>query len=71
MPQRDYVDSSNLVWIEYDQGAFVLRIGFHDDAEYEYLDGPRVTYEDLMIAPSKGKFLHQYIAGHFQYRRLR
>jgi len=71
MSQREYVDSSDLAWVEYDQDTLILRIDFHNDEEYEYVDVPRDTHENLMIALSKGRFLHQYIAGHFQYRRIR
>jgi len=71
MGERQYVTSSDLVWVEYDAPSRVLRIGFHNDAEYEYYDVSQDIYGSLMKAPSQGKYLHQYIEGRFQYRRIR
>jgi len=72
MSEREYVESSDLAWVEYDEPTQVLRIGFHnDDAEYEYSGVARDIYEGLMKAPSHGVYFHQHIEGCFQYRRVR
>jgi len=71
MSGREYVRSSDLAWVEYDEHTRILRIGFRSDAEYEYLDVPENICNGLMIAPSKGAYLHQYIKERFQCRRVR
>jgi len=72
MSAREYVQSSDLAWVEYDDLARVLTIGFHqDNAEYEYSGVPRDVYDGLMNAPSHGKYFHQHIKSNFQYRRIR
>lgn len=72
MPAREYVQSSDLAWVEYDEPTHVLRIGFHNgNAEYAYSGVPRDVYEGLMKAPSHGTYFHQQIEGRFQYARIR
>ena len=72
MSTREYVQSSDLAWVEYDDLKQVLRIGFHqDDAEYEYSGVPRDIYDGLVNAPSHGKYFHENIKGSFRYKRIR
>jgi hypothetical protein len=71
MSAREYVVSSDLVWVEYDAPTCTLRIGFHGDSEYEYFDVPKNIYEGLMKASSYGTYFHQHIKGCFQYRKTR
>ena len=72
MSEREYVQSSDLAWVEYDEPTHILRIGFHsDDAEYEYSGVSKDIYEGLMKAVSHGAYFHQYIKRRFAYRRIR
>ena len=72
MFEREYVQSSDLAWVEYDEPTRGLRIGFHNnDAAYEYSGVSKDIYEGLMKAPSKGSYFYQYIKGRFQHTRIR
>ena len=72
MSTREYVESGDLAWVEYDEPMHILLIGFrNNDAEYEYAGVPRDVYESLMKAPSHGTYFHQHIKSRFQYRRIR
>jgi hypothetical protein len=69
---REYVESRDLAWVEYDEPTLVLLVGFrYNDAEYEYSGVPRDVYDGLMKAPSHGTYFHQHIKSHFQYRKVR
>lgn len=72
MSEREYVQSSDLAWVEYDESTHILRIGFHsNDAEYEYSGVSKDIYEGLMKAASHGTYFHQHIKECFAYRKTR
>ena len=64
------VSSSNLASIGYDSQSLTLEIEFKDGSVYQYFDVPDNMYEDLMQAPSKGKFFHAYIKNFCRDTRL-
>ena len=68
--QRDYVASSNVVSIGYDDGSQTLEVEFKDGAIYQYYNVPRSMYDELMAAPSKGQFLAYQIKNAFPYSRV-
>lgn len=56
------VDSSNLQAIGYDGLGQKLRAQFKSGAVYEYSQVTAETWDNLMHAPSKGKFFADQIA---------
>lgn len=70
MPEMLYVDSSNIEAVGYDEGAQELHVRFLTGATYAYYGVPRLLFDGLMAAPSKGSFLNREIKGVFQFARL-
>ena len=64
------VDSEMLVAAGYDQKAHSLLAVFRTGETYRYKNVPSFVYERLMSADSKGKFMHKYILGRFDYERV-
>lgn len=64
-------ESSNVERFRYDSQCltveFKRRAGV---ATYMYFDVPLDIYTGLLEAESKGKYLHKYVIGYYQYRRL-
>ena len=52
-------NSSNIRAIGYDPATQVLRVAFHDGAEYDYQGIGALAYANLMASPSKGAYLAQ------------
>lgn len=68
--QWQFVQSSNITAIAYDEPSQKLFIQFNNGSTYEYYQVPSETYEDLMRAESQGKFFNQYIKKRFDYNRI-
>lgn len=68
--QRDYVSSSSIVSVGYDPATETLEIEFISGAVYQYYNVNQGIYEELMGAPSKGKFLVYQIKNFFPYSRV-
>ena len=64
------VQSSNLASVGYDVTTITLEVEFKDGSVYQYYDVPEMTYQMLMSAASKGKFLNYQIKGAFRYSRM-
>ncbi|MFQ9516420.1 MAG: KTSC domain-containing protein [Eubacterium sp.] len=62
------VSSSNLSAVGYDGST--LRISFHSGGVYDYYNVPASVYENLMNAPSKGKYHAYNIKGVYRYSRV-
>ncbi|WPZ01178.1 KTSC domain-containing protein [Idiomarina sp. OXR-189] len=67
---RDYVSSSNVVSIGYDDTTETLEVEFLSGAVYQYYNVPRALYDELMRQGSKGRFLHTYIKNAYPYSRV-
>ena len=67
---RVSVSSSNLASVGYDESSQTLEIEFLDGSVYQYYNVPIPIHEQLMQAPSKGGFLHQYIKNAYPYSRV-
>lgn len=65
------VISSNLNKVAYDSNNSVLYVWFKSGWIYMYRGVSLKIYNDLLNAPSKGKFLDSYIKGVYPYHRLR
>lgn len=54
--------SSNIHSFSYDEETKILKITFiKGGREYEYFGVPRMVYEGMILAPSRGKYFHQFI----------
>lgn len=63
------LESSLLKEVIYDPFLSVLSIHFKNGGVYDYLEVPEETYEELLKAPSSGKFFHLNIKPKFQFMR--
>ena len=63
------VNSSTISEIDREviKGELFLKITFTSGAEYLYQGVPANVYEAFLMAPSKGKFFHENIAGRYNY----
>ncbi|MHC8508992.1 MAG: KTSC domain-containing protein [Rhodospirillales bacterium] len=62
--------SSNLRSVGYDSQSQILEIEFNQSRIYQYYGVPEHLYEQLIQAPSKGRFFHVYIRHAFPYDRV-
>ena len=67
--EREFVSSSNIVSIGYDESTETLEIEFKNGI-YQYYNVPSVIYQQMMEASSKGQFLHQNIKNNYPYSRV-
>lgn len=67
---RQYVNSSNLRSIGYDQASQTLEIEFHSGRVYQYYGVPLSVYTGLMNASSHGTFFHRFIKGRYSDARI-
>lgn len=65
MSQKTAVKSSNLKSVGYDSGSKTLEIEFLSGGIYQYSGVPSNIYEELMNAPSHGKYFHRNIRGKY------
>ena len=63
------VQSTTLAAIAYDHSTNLLQLEFRTHSVYQYFGVPPATYEQLMLAPSKGQYFNQHIRGRFPYAR--
>jgi hypothetical protein len=67
--QRQFVSSSNLRAVGYDEWSNTLEIEFRSGRVYVYFAVPYERYTGLMNAGSKGRYFHYNIKKVFNYRR--
>ena len=68
--ERNSVSSSNIASIGYDESSETLEVEFLSGAIYQYYGVPLNLYEEIMLASSKGRFLHVYIKNAYPYSRI-
>ena len=70
MPEMNFVDSSNIESIGYDEDAQELHVQFLSTGLYVYSGVPREVFDGFMNASSKGSFLNREIKAvyHFEKR---
>ena len=54
----------------YDQNARTLRVTYVSGLVYIYKDVPAEVYDNMRKAFSKGRFLNQFIKGHYAFERV-
>ena len=62
------VSSSDISSVGYENG--ILYIQFHSGGMYSYSGVPASVYQNLMSAPSKGRYFHANIKGIYAYQRI-
>ncbi len=62
---RARIFSSMMASAGYDPTSRVLKIEFASGAVYQYVDVPLDVYQELLDAPSQGRFFHSRIRGAF------
>ena len=67
---RAYLASSMMASVGYDPSTRILEIEFTTGAVYHYLDVPLELYNDLLEAPSHGRFFHSRIRRTFTHHRI-
>ena len=70
MSARVKFDSTTLASASYDYLQSRLQLDFGDGACYTYSAVAPALFNDLISAPSKGKFFNQHIRGRFPYARM-
>jgi hypothetical protein len=59
-----------LIEAGYDRKSRILQVTFRTGETYRYKGVPSSEYDGLMNAESKGKYMHRYIIGHYDYERV-
>lgn len=67
---RNYVASSNIASIGYDETTETLEVEFLNGAIYQYYNVPINMHKQLMQEGSKGQFLNTYIKNAYPYSRV-
>ena len=65
-----YVDSTNVEAIGYDETRQELHVRFLESGSYVYFDVPEAVFTEFLQAPSKGLYLNTHIKGMYQFDRL-
>ena len=68
---RVSVTSSNLNSVGYDSQKEILKIEFHSGGIYQYFDVTSKIYDELMTAPSHGKYFARVIKPRFKWTQIR
>jgi hypothetical protein len=67
MVDMQWVDSSNLEQVGYDEAKMELYVGFKGGETYVYQDVPQSIFDQLMTAPSKGSFLNREVKNTYSF----
>lgn len=64
------VASSNVASVGYDEDYSLLFVRFLNGSLYQYKNVPFVVYNELLNAPSAGRFLNSHIKGIYPFDKL-
>lgn len=64
------VTSSNITAVGYDPQTETLEVEFLSGFRYQYYGVTQGLFDEMMRAPSKGRFLNQYIKDQYPYSRV-
>lgn len=67
---KEYVDSSSLQSVGYNEEYQTLEVEFRNGAVYQYYNCPKLMYDELMNSPSKGQFFNSQIRDRFPFSRV-
>lgn len=69
--EQDDVTSTHLSKVRYDNRSKMLTVWFSDSSIYEYANVPRNIYDNLLAAPSKGKYFNKNIRLSYKYSKVK
>ena len=69
MPEMNYVESSNIEAIGYDDDGQELHVHFLSGGQYVYHNVPREIFDAFLQAPSKGSFLNREIKNVYMFAK--
>lgn len=67
--KKQFVSSSNIEALSYDEASQILRIWFTSGSVYDYGNVPKVEFEALLYAPSIGSYFNRNIKNSYPYTR--
>ena len=67
---KEYVSSSNVEAVGYDEDTQTLRVWFLNGSVYDYKGVSLMEYDGLKNAPSIGSYLHKNIKGQYSYEKV-
>ena len=67
--RRRPIDSSAIASVGYDAAKEELEVEVRSGNVYRYFDVPQEVYQDLLQAPSKGRFFGSFIRGQYESAR--
>jgi hypothetical protein len=68
MMEMKPLNSSNLKAVGFDDGTLIIE--FTNNTKYSYKNVPRHVYDELLAAPSHGKFFHAHIRNVYEVTKL-
>lgn len=69
MPRID-LNSTGLEAATYQDQLALLELEFRSGAIYQYFGVPAQTYQELLLAESKGAYFHYHIRNRFPYAKI-
>ena len=69
MPDMQYVNSSNIEQVGYDEQGMELHVTFKDGAHYVYYEVPAEVFDQLLNAVSPGSFLNRELKNVYNYAK--
>jgi hypothetical protein len=67
---RIYLNSTGLQAATYQDQSALLELEFRSGAIYQYFGVPAQTYQELLLAESKGAYFHRHIRDRFPYAKI-
>lgn len=68
--EKTQVSSSNIAAVGYEADSQTLEVEFNNGSTYQYLEVPANVAQELIDAPSVGKYLNTNIKGLYTYQRV-
>ena len=63
-------NSSHVQKVEYNDDCKSLRVEYQNGRVYNFSNVPADVYEELVLAPSVGKFLNEFVYENYDYTRV-
>ena len=68
--QKTAVESQSINWVAYEEDEQALIVEYASGAAYRYFDVSPSTFEWLLKAESKGKFMNRLVKDNYRYERI-
>lgn len=68
--QKVAVESQSINWVAYEEKERTLTVEFVSGVAYRYFDVPASTFEWLLKAESKGRFMNRLVKDQFRYEEV-